>query len=74
MKPASVWSVSRGDRQVCAVARRVAGGPPTKINDELDDLRTSHPLLPPDADAARALEVVPVHDHVDGKVEHDDNP
>lgn len=31
-------------------------------------------FLPPDADAAGGLEVVPVHDDVDGKVEGDDNP
>ena len=46
----------------------------TKVNDELDDLETSDPLLPPDTDAASALEVVPVHDDVDGEVEGDDNP
>jgi len=31
-------------------------------------------LLPPDADAARGLEVVPVHDDVDGQVEGDGHP
>ena len=46
----------------------------TEINDELDDLETGDPLLPPDADAARALEVVPVHDDVDGQVEGDGHP
>lgn len=46
----------------------------TKINDELDDLETGDPLLPPDADATRALEVVPVHDDVDGQVKGDGNP
>jgi hypothetical protein len=46
----------------------------TKINDELDDLETGYPLLPPDADATRALEVVPVHDNVDHEVEHDRYP
>ena len=46
----------------------------TKINDELDDLETGDPLLPPDLDAARALEVVPVHDDVDHQVERDDDP
>jgi len=52
----------------------IAQGKLTKINDELDDLETSDPLLPPDLDAARALEVVPVHDHVHGQVERDDDP
>ena len=46
----------------------------TEINDELDDLETSDPLLPPDADAARALEVVPVHDHVNRQVQGNDGP
>jgi hypothetical protein len=46
----------------------------TKINDELDDLEPSHPLLPPDTDATRSLEVVPVHDNVHTKVQSDGNP
>ena len=46
----------------------------TKINDELDDLETGDPLLPPDTDATRALEVVPVHDDVDSQVKGDGNP
>lgn len=46
----------------------------TKINDKLDDLKTGDPLLPPDADAARALEVVPVHDDVNHQVERDRDP
>jgi hypothetical protein len=31
-------------------------------------------LFPPDADASRGLEVVPVHDDVDGEVEDDRDP
>jgi hypothetical protein len=46
----------------------------TKINDELDNLKTGNPFLPPDFDASRALEVVPVHDDVNHKVERDWNP
>lgn len=46
----------------------------TKINEELDDLQARDPLLPPDADATGALEVVPVHDDVDGQVQADDHP
>lgn len=46
----------------------------TEIDDELDDLETSDPLLPPDADTAGTLEVVPVHDDVDAEVEGDGNP
>jgi hypothetical protein len=49
-------------------------GKHTEINDELDNLETSNPLLPPDANATGALEVVPVHDNVDGQVEHDRDP
>lgn len=46
----------------------------TKIDDELDDLETSNPLLPPDADTTSTLEVVPVHDNVHGQVKGDGNP
>ena len=46
----------------------------TNIKDELGDLADGDVLLPPDADASRALEVVPVHDDVDGQVECDDGP
>jgi hypothetical protein len=46
----------------------------TQVDDELDDLETGDPLLPPDADAACALEVVPVHDDVDHEVERDGDP
>ena len=46
----------------------------TEIDDELDDLETSDPLLPPDADTSGALEVVPVHDDVDSQVQVNDNP
>jgi hypothetical protein len=50
------------------------GGMLTKIEDELDDLHNGDVLLPPDADSTRALEVVPVHDDVDGQVERNRNP
>ena len=46
----------------------------TEIEDELDDLHHGDVLLPPDADATGALEVVPVHDDVDHEVEGDDGP
>ncbi len=46
----------------------------TEIDDELDDLETGDPLLPPDLDATGALEVVPVHDHVHHQVQRDDDP
>ena len=46
----------------------------TEINDKLDDLETGDPLLPPDANATRTLEVVPVHDNVDRQVQGDGHP
>jgi hypothetical protein len=49
-------------------------GERTEIDDELDDLKAGDPLLPPDTDATGALEVVPVHDDVNGEVEGDGNP
>lgn len=45
-----------------------------QVDDELGDLQDCDVFLPPDADAARGLEVVPVHDDVDGEVESDDDP
>lgn len=46
----------------------------TKIDDELDDLELCHPLLPPDTDTSGGLEVVPVHDNMDGQVKGDGDP
>lgn len=46
----------------------------TQINDELHNLQHGDVLLPPDTDAAGALEVVPVHDHVDEQVDGDGHP
>lgn len=46
----------------------------TQVNDELDDLETSNPLLPPDLDATSALEVVPVHNNVHSQVKNNGNP
>jgi hypothetical protein len=37
-------------------------------------LEDSDPLLPPNADAARTLEIVPVHNHVNSEVQGDGNP
>jgi hypothetical protein len=39
-----------------------------QVDDELSDLEDGDVLLPPDADSTRGLEVVPVHDDVDGEV------
>lgn len=46
----------------------------TEVNDELDDLQTSNPFLPPTADTTGTLKVIPVHDHVDEQVQRDDDP
>ena len=46
----------------------------TESNNELHDLQTGDPFLPPDSDSSRALEIVPVHDHVDKQVEGDHSP
>ena len=45
-----------------------------EIDDELDDLKARDPLFPPDANASRRLEVVPVHDNMDKEVDGDDDP
>lgn len=46
----------------------------TEVNDELHNLQHGDVLLPPDADAARTLEVVPVHHDMDQQVNRDGNP
>lgn len=46
----------------------------SEIDDKLDDLQACHPLLPPDANTSSALEVIPVHDDVDCKIQSDWNP
>lgn len=46
----------------------------TEIDDELNDLETGDPLLPPDTDTTGTLEVVPVHDDVHQEVDINDNP
>jgi hypothetical protein len=46
----------------------------TEINDELNDLEAGDPLLPPNTDTTSALEVVPVHNDVNEKVQDDGNP
>jgi len=62
------WEVAVGEVGVgCKVDE-------AEVDDELDDLHDSDVLLPPDADATCGLEVVPVHDDVNGQVEGDWNP
>jgi hypothetical protein len=46
----------------------------TKINDELGDLETGDPFLPPNANSTRTEEVVEVHDHVHHQVKSDRDP
>lgn len=41
----------------------------TEVNHKLSYLQTSNPLLPPDPDTARTLEIIPVHNHVHKQVE-----
>lgn len=46
----------------------------TDVNDELEDLQHGDVLLPPNANAAGALEVVPVHHDMDQQVDGDGHP
>lgn len=46
----------------------------TEIDDELNDLETSDPLLPPDTNTTSALEIVPVHHDVNTQVEGNRDP
>ena len=46
----------------------------TQPNDKLDDLKASDPLLPPNVDAPSTLEVVPVHEDVNGQVQDNRDP
>lgn len=46
----------------------------TKVDNELDNLKFRDPFLPPDADTAGTLEVVPVHDNVDEEIQSDWDP
>ena len=46
----------------------------TKVDNELGDLETGDPLLPPNTDATCRLEVVPVHDDMDHKVKSNRDP
>jgi hypothetical protein len=52
----------------------VIGGIRTKINNELDNLEASNPLLPPDANTTSALEIVPVHNDMNSEVQVNHNP
>ena len=61
-----------GDCQFCTHEEGLTGH--TEIDHELYNLHNCDVLLPPDADASRALEVVPVHDDVNSQVEGDDGP
>ena len=71
MKPASRYCQPECDSMDGASQKVLfKGGLLTKTNDELGNLHPRHPLLPPDADAASALEVVPVHYDVHGEVQH----
>lgn len=55
------------------ILRQVGKGR-TEIDDELGDLHDGDVLFPPDADASGALEIVPVHDNMDGYVQRNGDP
>jgi len=42
-----------------------------EVDYELDNLDSRDPFFPPDSDATGGLEVVPVHDDMDGQIERD---
>lgn len=46
----------------------------TKIKNELQDLETRNPFLPPNADTTSTLEIVPVHQNMNEKVQANHNP
>jgi hypothetical protein len=46
----------------------------TNINNKLNNLKTSDPFLPPNSDAPRALEIVPVHENVNHEIESNHDP
>jgi hypothetical protein len=46
----------------------------TEIDNELGDLHNGDVLLPPNADASGALEIVPVHDDVNAQIEGNWDP
>lgn len=46
----------------------------TEVDDELRNLQTSNPLLPPNTDTTGRLEVVPVHDNMHHQVKGNWNP
>jgi hypothetical protein len=47
---------------------------PTKVDDELNYLKASDPLLPPDADATSALEIIPIHYNMDRQIKGNWHP
>ena len=63
-----VWKVSAGEVGVGGEVDEA------EVDNELDDLETGDPLLPPDADTTRGLEVVPVHNDVDHQVKGNWDP
>jgi len=46
----------------------------TKIDHKLNDLENGDIFLPPDLNASRGLEIVPVHDHMHSQIESDRDP
>jgi len=62
------WEIGRGEVSV----RREVDEP--KGNHKLSDLQSGDPFLPPDFDSPCALEVIPIHNDVDEKVERNYSP
>ena len=46
----------------------------SEVEDELHNLQHCNVLFPPNPDASRGLEVIPVHDDVDEEIEGDRDP
>lgn len=72
--PCAVTAIGH-PREVHCCEMRIGGEvDEPQVDDELDDLQAGDPLLPPNSDAAGALEVVPVHNDMDRKVQSDGDP
>ena len=68
------WEREAGADANATAVRRGRENRHTEINDELGNLETRDPFLPPDTDASCTLEVVPVHHHVNQQIQTDRDP
>lgn len=70
-----VWNPDAPLTRVLVGVEGVCGGiDKDQVQDELNDLESGDPLLPPDSDASGSEEIVPVHDDVDTQVQQDWDP